>query len=396
MRVVHIGFQYGLCNTGGAAIASTRLHLALLKAGVASHYVCVYQREDGTNVHVLPKRGVARMVYFLLTKFTRCLWKFTPYRRSICLNIVPMFGLERLLAKINPDVVHVQWINADVCSFEQLSKLPYKIVLNLHDLFLLLPGVGPDGDERYRKGLTCMNSTWLERWMFKRRLRLVEMKKPIFVGPSEWVCEMCRQSVVGNGSLTFTIPNIIDSRFQFDSLKRKRHEKMVMLFGAFGGRGNRYKGWSDCEKALRLLPEVVKHGSELRIFGEMADTFDIDGLVVSFLGEVPDPGQLVDVYNDADLFLFPSVQETQGMTKMEAMLCGLPVIAFDRTACAEGIIHCQTGWVADDGDIEAFAKGIEYYYDLFCNFKIPHQVVAETNQRYSDGQIERILGVYLA
>lgn len=55
MKIVHIRFQYRLNNTGGAVIAATRLHLALFKAGVESHYVCVHQLEDGQNIH-----GVAR------------------------------------------------------------------------------------------------------------------------------------------------------------------------------------------------------------------------------------------------------------------------------------------------------------------------------------------------
>ena len=97
MKVVHIGFQDGLNNTGWAAIAATRLHLASLKAGVESHYVCVHQLEEGQNVHVLPRYGVARVAYSTLTKLMRCIWSFTSYRKSICLNFIPMFGLEKLL-----------------------------------------------------------------------------------------------------------------------------------------------------------------------------------------------------------------------------------------------------------------------------------------------------------
>ena len=53
------------------------------------------------------------------------------------------------------------------------------------------------------------------------------------------------------------------------------------------------------------------------------------------------------------------------MTKIEALLCGLPVITFDRTACAEGVVHGQTGWVAADGDLRGFAEGILHYHALF-------------------------------
>lgn len=53
------------------------------------------------------------------------------------MNVVPLLGLEKLLRSIKPDVVHVHWLNADVASFKQIAKLPYPIVFNLHDLFVI-------------------------------------------------------------------------------------------------------------------------------------------------------------------------------------------------------------------------------------------------------------------
>ena len=36
------------------------------------------------------------------------------------------------------------------------------------------------------------------------------------------------------------------------------------------------------------------------------------------------------------------------------------VIAFDRTACAEGIEHGVTGWIAPNGDFAAYADGLTH------------------------------------
>ena len=165
MRVAHIAFQYGLNNTGGAAIAATRLHQALLKHDVESHYICVYAREKGENVHELP-RGWKRRLFLVLAKLTRCIWKFTPYRQSVCLNLIPMFGLEAELKKIQPDVVHVQWMGNDTCSFEQIARLPYRVVFNLHDLQIINAiNPHPGQDNRFKVGFDKSNSTRLERWL---------------------------------------------------------------------------------------------------------------------------------------------------------------------------------------------------------------------------------------
>ena len=388
MKVVHIGFQYGSCNTGGAAIAATRLHLALLKAGVESHYVCVHQREDGPNVHVLPRQGVSRLVYFALTKLMRCIWRFTSYRRSICLNLIPMFGLKRLLAKIEPDVVHVQWINADVCSFEQLSKWPYRLVFNLHDLYMINAiAPHPKDDTRFLTGFTKSNSRRLERWLFSRKSRLIDRSRArevSFVGPSNWVASMCRRSLIGKDVPVHVVGNLVDPAIRYHKEWRMPHEQFTILFCAFGGRGNSYKGWGDLESAVHILAEAIecKESVCVNVCGEEAQDYEMSGIKVHFIGIVTEPEKLCKVYHAADILAFPSRQETQGMAKIEALLCGLPVVTFDRTACAEGIIHGQTGWVVADGDINLFVDGLKYYYKKFCHNMISHESIAGVSQKF--------------
>ena len=368
MTIAHIAFQYGTANTGGAAIAATRLHQALLKHDVESHYICVYAREKGENVHELP-RGWKRRIFILLTKLTRNFWKLTPYRKAISMNVIPLFGLETELKKIQPDVVHVQWLNADVASFGQLAKLPYKMVFNLHDLFVINSiAPHPCADRRFVTGFDKTNSTRLERWLFNRKRRMIAALQPSFIGPSEWVCNECRASIIGKGHSAYAIPNLLDPTFEQHCTVRvpadspSDNPRFIILFGAYGGRGNRLKGFDDLVQALKLLSPEMKAQSELHIFGESAADCITEGIRTHFLGSVSDPSELIKIYHTADVFAFPSREETQGMTKVEAMLCGLPVIAFNRTACAEGIEHGVTGWIAPNGDFAAYAEGLSHYF----------------------------------
>lgn len=398
MTVAHIAFRYGLCNTGGAAIAATRLHQALLSRGIDSHYICIHQHESGVNVHVLPQ-GWRRVLFLILTKMTRCVWKFTLYRRSICLNLIPLFGLEKTLAKIKPDVVHVQWINNDVCSFAQLARLPYKMVFNLHDLYLVLPmGAHPDGDCRYMEGLDRENSSWLERSFYRRKGRLVQKKASAFIGPSEWACKIAGQSLIGKGIPSYAIPNIISGQFFGELPARKRNKKLVVLFGAYGGRRNGSKGFSDLESALAPLSEEQKGKCELRIFGEEAEPCETAGVKTTFLGNVTDADSLRAIYCSADVFAFPSRQETQGMTKVEAMLCGVPVIAFDRTACAEGIELGLSGWIVHD--VKGFAEALIDAIQKFSTGELDvnrQRVAGSARRRFDCGIIcGRVVKVYEA
>lgn len=401
--VVHIGYLYGLNNTGGAAIAATRLHLALLANGVDSHYVCVRKREDGHQVHELPQ-GLARRLFLASAKLLRGVWKLSPFRRSVSLNLVPLFGLERLLAKLRPDVVHVHWLNADVMSFEQLGRLRkafpnVRIVVNLHDFFMInAVEAYPGADRRYLDGFLKDNSTWLERWLFARKRRAIQVldasvpggyDRPLaFIGPSEWVADCCRRSIIGKGIPAYAIPNLISSCFVYDASLRREHPKFVVLFGAFGGRKNWSKGFDDLARALALLPQTVKEDMELRIFGEEAEPCETEGVPTRFLGDVSSPAKLVSIYHEADVFSFPSIQETQGMTKVEAMLCGLPVVAFKRTACAEGIVPQETGSVAES--IADFAKRLTFWYAKRKDGAIDHsQIAAKARQANAEESILR-------
>lgn len=385
--MVHIGFRYGRLNTGGAAIAATRLHLAFLERGIESHYVCVHKFEDGPNVHVLPCGSVSRRFYLFFTRVSRAIWRFSSIGKPVSVNIIPLFGLERLIRRINPDVVHVHWINADVCTFGQLAKMQSRLILNLHDLFWLNGPILSPSNTR-QTGCLC-------RWLAKRRNRLIKIKRPVFIGPSEWVCSLMRNSSISRGCRVATISNIVGSAFKFYD-RQPGNKKFTMLFGAFGGRRNGFKGWADCEKSLRLLRADVREGSVLNIIGENAQDYEIDGLKIHFLGEISKEESLVEVYNSIDIVLFPSLQETQGLMKVEAMLCGAPVIAFDRAACAEGIAHKENGWIAHDGNNNEFAKGIEWYYDAFRRNAIPHSSIANSvREVYNrDLIIDEVLSAY--
>lgn len=58
---------------------------------------------------------------------------------------------------------------------------------------------------------------------------------------------------------------------------------------------------------------------------------------VHFLGHVYDTGKLVDLYNGADLFVFPSFYEGWTSPPLEAMACGTPVITSNCSSLPETV-----------------------------------------------------------
>ncbi|MGH2451604.1 MAG: glycosyltransferase, partial [Candidatus Limnocylindria bacterium] len=66
---------------------------------------------------------------------------------------------------------------------------------------------------------------------------------------------------------------------------------------------------------------------------------------------------LPQALNAADLLVLPSVAEAFGLVLVEAMACGLPVVAAEAHGPAE-IVAAGTGWLVPPDDEEALADAL--------------------------------------
>jgi len=310
----------------------------------------------------VPKvRAVERLFYLV----TRTVWVVSKllFGRIVMANVMPLWGFTRVMRKLSPDVVHIHMISQDMVSLAQLKALPYPMVATLHD-FTLINALDPHphGDKRFVNGFMRGNSRWIERWVWNRKRKFIEAKRPLFSAPSMWAASVFSSSFVGRGQSAKVIPNPPDRIFRFAPELRSSHAHFRVIYGAFKGR-SKTKGWDDLVASLDFLPEGVRCDMEIHVFGEKANDTNIKGVRVEFLGGISNVEELMRIYHQADVCAFPSKMETQGQVKIEAMLCGLPVLAFDRTACAEGI--GPSGWIAADGDLRGYADGLQHFYNLF-------------------------------
>ena len=111
---------------------------------------------------------------------------------------------------------------------------------------------------------------------------------------------------------------------------------------------------------IEQLPGVrlgmVGHGDELRL-SEIKLACEQNGVLgyVDFLGYVSSD-ELEHLYRTAKIFVFPSHEEGYGMSISEALLMGLPVIAWDLPTYSE---HFHDSILrVPEGDIAEFAKAI--------------------------------------
>ncbi len=94
--------------------------------------------------------------------------------------------------------------------------------------------------------------------------------------------------------------------------------------------------------------------SELRAQAERLNLGDR----VSFLGFVRD-ADLLALRHSADLFIIPSEADLQSLSTMEAMACGLPIIAADSYALPELAHHNENGFLFQPGNSDELAHDID-------------------------------------
>ena len=71
-----------------------------------------------------------------------------------------------------------------------------------------------------------------------------------------------------------------------------------------------------------------------------------------FLGTQRDIGEIASM---ADVFLLPSELESFGLSALEAMACGVPVIGSDAGGLPEVVRHSESGYLLPVGDVEGMA-----------------------------------------
>jgi glycosyltransferase involved in cell wall biosynthesis len=129
-------------------------------------------------------------------------------------------------------------------------------------------------------------------------------------------------------------------------------------------------------KGLDLAVEAaIKTGFKLKIAGSPAGYyFEHDKLVkksqnkVEFLGQVSDE-ELVGLYKGAKGFLALSKDEDFGITPVESMLCGTPVIAFNGGGYKETVIDGKTGVLFNDYSVEGLVDAVRKFEKMKLSAK---------------------------
>ena len=365
MRVVHISYSD---STFGACIAAYRIHRAVLAAGADSVFVCQRKTTDDPTVQAWPKSWFARQRIACLRAATiRVLRLFAI---PDCKMNLASTGIDAYVASLAPDVVHLHWINADTISLREVARLArFPLVWSLHDLWPCGATEYHFADNRFEVGYG-RESHWLERWYWRRKWENWKNVYPWLVGPSAWAASEAGRALLWRGRAhVSSIPYPLDLRHFFPRPQAEARQRWdlptsgnVLLFGCIGGTRSSIKGFPMLREALGRLDPALRRDLRLVVFGEEPGLLEpIHGIPVNSVGIMRTAEDLNWLYAAADVFAFPSPKETFGLTKIEALASGTPVVAFNATACADGLSHLQNAWIAEAFDVRQYARGLEYF-----------------------------------
>lgn len=263
------------------------------------------------------------------------------------------------IRKYNPDIIHLHnlhgyYVNIEIL-FEYLkSEYKGKIVWTLHDCWAFTGHCVHYTWAKCSKWKTGCNNC-PEKKEYPTSIGLDSSKKNyldkrrIFSGVSDmtiitvsdWLKEQVENSFLKKYKIKRIYNGINESIFHFtkNSIKKENNwnEKKIILLVS--------DGWNERKGFNRML-EVATIAPKEWIFLVVGLTHkDIENLPNNVVGlrKTWNQQELIKLYSAADVFFNPSVEETFGLTTVEAMFCGTPAVVFDSTACPEIVKKTGSG-----------------------------------------------------
>jgi glycosyltransferase involved in cell wall biosynthesis len=371
-------------TTGGAAIACKRLMKALQKAGMEVKLIVRDKTTDDTDVITVNASYLKRKINFIRFVWERFIIfvcnKFS--KKNLFAVSIANTGtdISKLPVVKEADIIHLHWINQGFLSLKnigQLVKTGKPIVWTMHDMWTFTGICHYAGDcTNYWKG--CKSCVFLKKTsgqdlstkIFNRKHKIHKNATNLsFVGCSNWIANCARQSALSTGINTIcSIANPIDTQLYNVLPKSKARQKFnlpenkkLILFGAIKVTDER-KGLKYMIDACNILTQ--KHPSlqqdlAIVVFGKNTDLLKYLFLFPVFcMNFVSGAQDMVALYNSADVFVIPSLEDNLPNTIMEAMACGTPCVGFNAGGIPEMIDHKVNGYVAEYKSAEDLATGI--------------------------------------
>jgi glycosyltransferase involved in cell wall biosynthesis len=150
-----------------------------------------------------------------------------------------------------------------------------------------------------------------------------------------------------------------DQLFQFKEKQLKKKHFNLLYVGAIIKR----KGIIELKSALEQIIEEYDFKLSLSLIGGMVDEDVFKDTIVDFTHyPFMSHDKLIKAYQEADLFVFPSLLDSWAMVVIESMGCGTPVIITENTGAKDAVLAYGGGKVIAAGDVKALKNALLDYF----------------------------------
>ena len=318
---------------GGSGIVATELGKALSKKGHEIHFITY---SEPVRLGELRKN----IFYHEVRTSDYPLFKFTPYEQVLTSKLVDVVKFERL------DLLHVHYAiphasaayMAQQILKDQGVEIPF--VTTLHGTDITLVGKDPSFEPVINFSINKSNRvTAVSENLKKETFELFDIKNNIEVIPN-FIC--LKEYKLDNNDYYKKrfAPNNEKVICHISNFRKvKRIEDVIIAF----------EGISK-EMDVKLL--LVGDGPERARLEQISRNSKFSKNIF-FLGSLK---STKEVLNISDLFILPSSKESFGLSALEAMACGVPVIASDSGGIPEVISHGESGLLNSVGDTYQMTK----------------------------------------
>ena len=351
-------------RNGGAALVATSLANSL-----SCHVEIVHITQDSITQKLENSLWASAYKYIcmLKRKAARLLSILDPYEPWIykSYSIFPSL-IPYVVNKLEPDIVHLHWVQGEFLSIKDISRIKAPIVWTLHDCW---PFSAAEHHQltshniSYKNGYSELPWFSLSRLTFLRKVRAWSNSCFSTVSPSTWMFSKATSSVIFADALNTLIPNPLDlSIFYSRDRAASCHEfaldpqRNYLLVGSLTSSSDPIKGFDLLIHALQYL-DFDSLNLEIVTFGT-SSIFLPDKYPVTSIGFIADPQTLSCLYSAVDVTCIPSRIETHCQTAAESVACCTPVVCFNTAGNSSVVKHLATGYLAQPFDCQDFANGI--------------------------------------
>lgn len=392
-------------KTGGAAVASNRLMNALNNNGVKARMLVRDKETDEITVSPVGHPWKAQWA-FLWERL--CIFLHLHLKRKHLFEIdIANAGVDVTHSRYfkEADVIHLEWINQGMLSLRGIRKIldsGKPVVWTMHDLWpataichyargckrymaschdcQLLPGGGSNRD--------------LSSEVWRKKHKTISGHTIHFVACSKWLQRQAAASGLFRHQTVTAIPNPINTHVFCPASKeevRKRIglpvDKRVILFVSQKVTDER-KGMKYFIEALDKMAANDPSATATTVVAILGGHGEEIAGKLNFtaypLGYIADERAIADVYNSADVFVLPSLEDNASEHHYggHGLWCALRGIQRRRHSGDDR--PREDRYVAKERDTDDLAKGIDWAIDASRKSELSANAVSKVQRCYSE------------